>query len=146
LGVADSLPTGAPQAQLFVGHMAYYAAVSPEEMKERFYQFWYYCGFSEKDLAQAMAEGRFTVMASIFGIGRALPALATNQQPVTLEEARSELRKYSEYIKAFTRERATRQRYRMSSCQLKPLSILRTLIAGTNADRENAPVCLLFIA
>jgi len=108
LGVADSLPTGAPQAQLFVGHMAYYAAVSPEEMKERFYQFWYYCGFSEKDLAQAMAEGRFTVMATIFGIGRALPALATNQQPVTIEEARSELHKYSEYINAFTRERASR--------------------------------------
>lgn len=108
LGVAERLPTGAPQAQLFAGHMAYYAGVSTAEMKERFYQLWYYSGFSEKDLAEAMAEGRFTVMASIFGIGRAIPVLATNQQPVTLEEARSELRKYSEYIKSFTRERAAR--------------------------------------
>ena len=107
LAVADSLPTGAPQAQLFVGHMEYYAGVSPAELKERFYQSLYYSGFTEQDLAQAMSEGRFTVMAALFGIGRAIPALATNQKPITLEEARAELRRYSEYIKTFTRERAS---------------------------------------
>jgi hypothetical protein len=108
LTVADSLPTGAPQAQLSVGHMEYYAGVSPAELKERFYQSMYYAGFSEKDLAEAMAEGRFTIMAALFGIGRAIPALAIGQQPVTLEEARAELHRYSEYIRTFTRERASR--------------------------------------
>lgn len=107
LAVADSLPTGAPQAQLFVGHMEYYAGVSPAEMKERFFQSMYYSGFTEQDLAEAMSEGRFTIMAALFGIGRAIPALSTGQKPITLEEARAELRRYSEYIKTFSRERAS---------------------------------------
>ncbi|HEV7799195.1 MAG TPA: hypothetical protein VGO73_13635 [Pyrinomonadaceae bacterium] len=107
LAVADSLPTGAPQAQLFVGHMEYYSGVSPAELKERFFQSMYYSGFTEQDLAEAMSEGRFTIMAALFGIGRAIPALSNNQKPITLEEARAELSRYSEYINSFTRERAS---------------------------------------
>jgi hypothetical protein len=108
LAIADTLPTGAPQAQLFVGRLAYYGGSDAAEMKERFYQYLYYSGTGEKELAQAISEGRFAIMASLFGIDRIIPGLAANQQRVTLEEAKAELRKYSEYINSFSRERAGR--------------------------------------
>ncbi|HEV7682268.1 MAG TPA: hypothetical protein VGO68_09120 [Pyrinomonadaceae bacterium] len=108
LAIADTLPTGAPQAQLFVGRLAYYGGSDQAEMKERFYQYLYYSGTGEKELAQAISEGRFAIMASLFGIDRIIPGLAANQQRVTIEEARAELRKYSDYINSFSRERAGR--------------------------------------
>lgn len=108
LPVSETLPTGAPQAQLYVTHMAYYAGASPKEVKERFYQYLYYSGTGEKDLAQAISEGRFAIMSALFGIERIIPALTANPRPVTLDEARAELRDYSEYIKAFSAERAQR--------------------------------------
>ena len=106
LPVSETLPTGAPQAQLYVTHMAYYAGANRAEVRERFYQYMYYSGVSEKELAQAISEGRFAIMAALFGIERVITALAVNAQPITLEEMRSELKGYSEYIKSFTRERA----------------------------------------
>lgn len=106
LPVADSMPTGAPQAQLFIGRLAYFGGSNPEERRERFYQYLYYSGTSGKDLAQAMSEGRFSIMAALFGIERVIPALTSNPRPITLEEARAELRRYSEYINTFSRERA----------------------------------------
>src|SRR6185295_3262945 len=33
--LAETLPTGAPQAQLFAAHMLYYSGAGPEEMRER---------------------------------------------------------------------------------------------------------------
>lgn len=108
LAIADTLPTGAPQAQLFVGRLAYYGGSDQAEMKERFYQYLYYSGTGEKELAQAISEGRFAIMASLFGIDRIIPGLAANQQRVTIEEARAEIRKYSDYINSFSRERAGR--------------------------------------
>ena len=45
--------------------MAYYAGANREEVKERFYQYLYYSGTGEKDLAQAMSEGRFAIMAAL---------------------------------------------------------------------------------
>jgi len=106
LPVSETLPTGAPQSQLYVTHMAYYAGANAAEVRERFYQYMYYSGVSEKELAQAISEGRFAIMAALFGIERIIPALTVNAQPITLEEARAELQRYSEYIKSFTRERA----------------------------------------
>ena len=106
LAIADTLPTGAPQAQLFVGRLAYYGGSDAADMRERFYQYLYYSGTGEKELAQAISEGRFAIMASLFGIDRIIPGLATNQQPITLAEARTEVRRYAEYINSFSAERA----------------------------------------
>ena len=106
LAIADTLPTGAPQAQLFIGRLAYYGGSDAAETRERFYQYLYYSGTSEKELAQAILEGRFAIIASLFGIERIFPGLATKQQPITLEEVKAEVRKYSDYINSFTRERA----------------------------------------
>jgi hypothetical protein len=108
LPVADGLPTGAPQAQLFVRHMASFASASSAERKERFYQYMYYSGVTERDLAQAITEARLAIMAELFGIDRVIPGLTADQRPVTLEEARTEVRLYSEHINSFTHERASR--------------------------------------
>jgi hypothetical protein len=106
LPVADSMPTGAPFAQLYIGRLAYFGGSNPEEMRERFYQYMYYSGTGEKELAQAISEGRFSIMAALFGIERVIPALTSDPRPITLDEARTEVRRYSEYIKGFSRERA----------------------------------------
>ena len=104
--IADTLPTGAPQAQLFATHMLYYSGAGPEEVRDRLYQYMYYSDISEKDLAKAISEGRFAVMAALFGFERAIPALTAQPRPVTLEEARAELQRYSKYIELFSRDRA----------------------------------------
>lgn len=104
--IADTLPTGAPQAQLFASHMLYYSGAGPEEVRDRLYQYMYYSDISVTDLAKAMSEGHFTTMSALFGLERAIPALTAQPQPVTLEEARSELQRYSKYIESFSRERA----------------------------------------
>lgn len=106
LAISDTLPTGTPQAQLYVGRLAYYGGSNAAEVRERFYQYLYYSGISERDLAQAISEGRFSIVASLFGVERVIPGLATNQQPITLAEAKGELRKYSDYINSFSRQRA----------------------------------------
>jgi hypothetical protein len=106
LPVADSMPTGAPHAQLYIGRLAYFGGSNPEEMRERFYQYLYYSGLTEIDLAKAISEGRFSIMTALFGIERVIPALTSNPRPITREEARAEVRRYSEYIGAFSRERA----------------------------------------
>jgi hypothetical protein len=106
LPVSETLPTGSPQAQLYVTHMAYYAGANRAEVKERFYQYLYYSGTGEKELAQAMSEGRFAIMAALFGIERIIPALTANPRPVGLEEARAELSTYSNYIKSYSKQRA----------------------------------------
>jgi hypothetical protein len=108
LAIADTLPTGAPQAQLFVGRLAYYGGSDTAEMRERFYQYLYYSGTGGKELAQAISEGRFAIMVSLFGIDRIIPGLATNQRRITLEEARSEVRRYTDYINSFSPEIAKR--------------------------------------
>ncbi|MGH9931373.1 MAG: hypothetical protein ACREA9_19375 [Pyrinomonadaceae bacterium] len=106
LAIADTLPTGAPQAQLFIGRLAYYGGSNVAETRERFYQYLYYSGTSEKELAQAILEGRLSIVASLFGIERIFPGLATKQELITLEEVKAEVKKYSDYINSFTRERA----------------------------------------
>jgi hypothetical protein len=106
--VASSLPTGAPQAQLYASHMAVYSGADPEEVRDRFYQYMYYSGVSDKDLAKAMNEGRFPIMSALFGIERVVPALTAQHRDITIEEARAELQRYSKYIESFSRERAAR--------------------------------------
>jgi len=106
LAIADTLPTGAPQAQLYIGRLAYYGGSNAAETRERFYQYLYYSGTTEKELAQAILEGRFSIVASLFGIERIFPGLATKQEPITLAEVKTEVKKYADYINSFTRERA----------------------------------------
>ena len=105
---ADDLPTIAPQTVLWARHMHVFSGVTLAENKERFYQYLYYTGITEQMLTNALADRDFYYLLPLFGWERANPNLTVNWKPITTEEAVEELRRYSEYVASFHRERATR--------------------------------------
>ncbi len=106
LAVADYLPTVVPEASLWALHMDAFPGASIAERKERFYQYMYYSGVTDKDLEKAILEGRFAILTALFGVERVIPGLVPGAQPLSREEMRREWLGYTEYIKAFSRERA----------------------------------------
>jgi hypothetical protein len=108
LPVADCLPTVSPQASLWALHMDAFPGASQAERKERFYQYMYYSGISDKELGQAILEGRFAIVVALFGVERVIPGLVPGEQPVTPDDMRREWLLYSQYVAGFSRERAAR--------------------------------------
>lgn len=106
LPLADSLPTGSPQASLWALHMDAFPGASAAERKERFYQYMYYSGITDKDLEQAILEGRFAILVALFGVERVIPGLVPGEKPLTTEELRTGWLGYTQYVAFFSRERA----------------------------------------
>ena len=99
---ADDLPTIAPQSTLWSRHQHVFAGVSWQENKERYYQYLYYQGVSEKQLAGAMKTGGdFVSIIALFGWGRHTDRLNSEYKPLTFGEIDREVAKYAEYIRAF---------------------------------------------
>jgi hypothetical protein len=107
LPVADWLPTTAPQASLWALHMDAFPGATAAERKERFYQYMYYSGISDKDLEKAISEGRFAIMAALFGVERVIPGLVPGEKPIPLDEMRSAAQAYRQYIAFYSRDRAS---------------------------------------
>ena len=105
---ADILPTVAPQAVLWSPHISVFSGLKPDEGKERFYQYIYFTGTSEKELAEAIGKNQFEVMAAIFGYERALPALTINSKPISNQEKLDEIHHFTEYGRNFMREQAAK--------------------------------------
>ena len=76
------------------------------ERKERFYQYMYYSDISDKDLEKAISEGRFAIMAALFGVERVIPGLVPGEKAITLEEMRNAAQAYRQYVAFYSRERA----------------------------------------
>jgi hypothetical protein len=106
LMVAGNLSTGAPQGVLWAQHTPAAGVASLEQSKELYYYYLYYSGADEKELAQAMLEGRFNTLSALFGVERVITTLTPDAKPITTEDMRTEVRVYSDFIKAFSRERA----------------------------------------
>lgn len=106
LPVADFLPTGSPQASLWALHMDAFPGASAAERRERFYQYMYYSGISDKELEKAILEGRFAILVALFGVERVIPGLAPGEKPLTLDEMRTGWLGYTQYVAFFSRERA----------------------------------------
>lgn len=104
--LADTIPTGAPQASLWALHMDAFPGTNIAERKERFYAYMYYSGIGVNELAKAITEGRFAIMVVLFGLERVIPGLTPDPKPITMEEVREEIRRYAEFSSSFTRERA----------------------------------------
>ena len=104
---ADNLPLDEPQPVLWAPHMRSFAGVSLEEDKERYYQQLYYTG---TDAARFDHLLRHTLIAPsmIFGWARVNQRLTAEQQPITDDEIRAEVRRYADYIAAFDQEHAAR--------------------------------------
>jgi hypothetical protein len=106
LDVSKSIPSDSAVAVLWALHTPA-SGVSLEESKERFYQYMYYSGLSPKEVATAMVERRFIVLAPLFGVERIIEGLAPNPQPISIEEMRDELRRFTDYSDHFSISQAT---------------------------------------
>ena len=76
------------------------------ENKELFYRYLYYSGFNEKDVAKAMDENLYELMAAFFGGGRALSALDRSAKPITRSEMEAEIKNYARFRSDFDRTKA----------------------------------------
>jgi hypothetical protein len=86
LTVAEYLPTVTMYRPLWNAHTNSAGGVDHDENRELFYKYLYYSGFDENDLAKAIDERLFEVIAALFGGGRALPTLSSGSMPVTKAE------------------------------------------------------------
>ncbi len=106
LDVSKSIPSDSAVAVLWALHTPA-SGVSLEESKERFYQYMYYSGLSPKEVATGMVERRFIVLAPLFGVERIIEGLAPDPQPISIEEMRDELRRFTDYSDHFSISQAT---------------------------------------
>jgi hypothetical protein len=101
LMVDDYIPSVTPYRPLWNPHTNSAGGVNHDENLELFYKYLYYSGYDEKDLAKAINENLFEVMAALFGGGRALPSLSRDSQPVTKGEVETEIGKYRNFRNNF---------------------------------------------
>jgi hypothetical protein len=103
---ADSMPTTAPQAILWARHQHIFAGVTPEENRERLFQLFYYIGADENWMRHTLEEN-VVIQIALFGWGRLTDRLTVNAHPITRAEVEAEIERYSQFIAAFDRERAS---------------------------------------
>ncbi len=103
---ADIIPTFATVRVLWNPHSSSAGSIDVAENKRLFYLYLYYSGFSDKDLAEALAGNSFETTAAIFGSERALPLLGENAAAVRSQEIRSEAAKYGEFVRSFNERSA----------------------------------------
>jgi hypothetical protein len=106
LDVSKSIPSDSAVAVLWALHTPA-SGVSLAESKTRFYQYMYYSGLTPKEVATAMAERRFIVLAPLFGVDRIIEGLAPDPKPISIDEMGEELRRYTEYTDHFSLTEAT---------------------------------------
>ncbi len=106
LMVADFIPTVTSYRSLWNPHTNSAGGVNLKENKELFYRYLYYSGFDEKDVAKAMDENLFELMAAFFGGGRAVSDLDKNSKPVTRSEMEAEIKNYAHFRNEFDRTKA----------------------------------------
>jgi len=106
LMVAGNLPTAAPQGVLWSQHTTAAGVANLDYGKERYYSYLYYSGADERELAQAMVEGRFNTLSALFGVERVITTLTPDPKPITTEDMSTEVRNYSQFIRSFSHQRA----------------------------------------
>lgn len=98
----DDLPTVAPQNVLWAHHQHVFAGLTWQESKERYYQYIYYLGLTDKDLEKLLLEGERMSTVSLFGWGRHTNRLTSEAKPLTYGEIAEEAQRYGEYQKNFS--------------------------------------------
>ncbi len=106
LDVSKSITSDSAVAVLWALHTPA-CGVSLSESKERFYQYMYYSGLSPREVATGMAERRFIVLAPLFGVERIIEGLTSDPKPISIDEMREELRRYTDYTDHFSMVQAT---------------------------------------
>jgi hypothetical protein len=104
--VADYLPTVTSYRPLWNPHTNSAGGVDERDNRELFYRYLYFSGFGEEELARAIDEPLFEVVAVLFGGGRALPELGGSSEKITALEKRAGIAKYREYVQSFDAPKA----------------------------------------
>jgi hypothetical protein len=105
LMMAADVPTETQAAVLWAMHTPA-AGMGLDESKKRFYYYLYFSGTDERELAQAMLEGRFIVLSTLFGVERVIPGIALEQKAISQNEMRAEIRRYMEFVRDFSADQA----------------------------------------
>lgn len=108
LMVADFIPTVTSYRALWSPHTESAGGVNLKENKELFHKYLYLSGYDEKDVAQAIDENLFELMAAFFGGGRALTVLKKGAVPISQAEMRAELKSYSQFRNEFNASHAAK--------------------------------------
>lgn len=98
----DDFPTLAPQSVLWARHQHVFAGVTWQENKERYYQYLYYLGVDERQLASGIKKGNdFVSVIALFGWGRHTDRLNSEYKPLSFREIDEEMSRFGNYVRAF---------------------------------------------
>ena len=98
--LTHSIPSISNKPVLWARYLYTFSNVNSDEQRTRYFQYLYYCGVKENQLAQILRED-FTARWEVFGSKRVNPVLAKNSSPITEEEIVRAAREYGLFVKSF---------------------------------------------
>jgi hypothetical protein len=105
-GLADRLPTDAPQALLWAPRMLVFPGVTETENRERFFRQLYYLGYDENRFWAELDHADWNFLTGMFPYERLSPVVSGNQTPITPKELRAQVASYLSYSRLFNRDLA----------------------------------------
>ncbi|CAN5712618.1 hypothetical protein BH18ACI4_BH18ACI4_11640 [soil metagenome] len=102
--LSASAPTSSSIPALWSHYMYTFGSTSEAENRERFYQTLYYLGVDRQSF-ENMLNGDGQVRAIIFGFPRVNDKLMQDAKPISTEEIRDQVQRYSDYIASFSAEK-----------------------------------------
>jgi hypothetical protein len=103
--LSASAPTSSSIPALWSNYMYTFGSTSEDENTERFYQTLYYLGVDRQGF-EKMLNGDLQVRAIIFGLPRVNDKLMQVSKPISTEEIRAQVQRYSDYIASFSEDKA----------------------------------------
>jgi hypothetical protein len=103
--LSANAPTSSSIPVLWSNYMYTFGNTSEAENRERFYQTLYYLGVDQQGF-ENMLNGDIQVRAIIFGLPRVNDKLMQVAKPISTEEIRDQVQRYSDYIASFSEEKA----------------------------------------
>jgi len=81
-------------------------SLTPEEAKQRFYQYLYYTDYDPDELREDLLKKSYLQTAALFGYERAGLKLQESGKPVSADEVEQAVTEYAAYLSSFTYERS----------------------------------------
>jgi hypothetical protein len=98
----DIVPAASRCAVVWAPHTFAYSSLTPEEHKQRLFQFLHFAGVAPADFA-AQGRDQGFLQFNLFGWERANPRLTARYRPVTPEEIEAERRNYAAHVASIER-------------------------------------------
>lgn len=98
--LTNSLPAVSNKPVSWARYMYTFSNIDSDEQRTRYFQYLYYCGFKEDQVAQALRND-FTARWEVFGAHRVNAVLANSFSPITEDEIVSAAREYGLFATSF---------------------------------------------